>query len=149
LANHFAARMAFELGRQHVPQFSEAAMRALHTYPWPGNIRELKNVVERAVYQSDTDVMTDIVFNPFQSPFDPGRVEAEEAAEPPAQTGPHLASLPVQQSFSDAVRALETRLLHQALEAAQYNQRKAARRLGLTYHQFRGLYRKYHDALSA
>jgi psp operon transcriptional activator len=149
LANHFAARMAFELGRQKVPQFSEAAIRALETYSWPGNIRELKNVVERAVYQTDTEVITDIVFNPFQSPFNPQPLDPEAAAEPPAEPGPPITSLPLQQSFSDAVSEFETQLLQQALKATQYNQRKAAQHLGLTYHQFRGLYRKYRDALSA
>ncbi|HEY7709103.1 MAG TPA: phage shock protein operon transcriptional activator [Candidatus Entotheonella sp.] len=149
LANHFAARMAFELGRQTVPQFSQAAIRALQTYAWPGNIRELKNVVERAVYQADTEVMTDIVFNPFQSPFNPRPLDSGTAAEPPAEPGPLVPSLPLQQSFSDAVSEFETQLLQQALEATQYNQRKAAQRLGLTYHQFRGLYRKYRDALPA
>jgi psp operon transcriptional activator len=149
LAKHFAARMAFELGRPSVPHFSEAAIRALETYAWPGNIRELKNVVERAVYQADTEVMTDLVFNPFQSPFNPHPPDSEEAAEPRAEPRPRVPELSAQQSFSHAVSEFETRLLQQALEAAQYNQRKAAQRLGLTYHQFRGLYRKYRDALSA
>jgi psp operon transcriptional activator len=38
-------------------------------------------------------------------------------------------------------------MLKRALEKARYNQRKAAAYLGLTYDQFRGLYRKYHSAL--
>ena len=54
LANHFARRMAMELGRHdHIPKFSPEAMTALETHPWRGNVRELKNVVERAVYKSD------------------------------------------------------------------------------------------------
>ena len=80
LANHFAARMAFELGRNEVPQFSEQALEALEGYDWPGNVRELKNVVERAVYQADTALITDIVFNPFQSPF---AREQRSPGEPP------------------------------------------------------------------
>jgi NtrC-family two-component system response regulator AlgB len=48
LAGHFLARAA---GRQHRPVFelSEAALRALAAYAWPGNLRELRNAVERAV----------------------------------------------------------------------------------------------------
>ena len=38
-------------------QFSEAAMQALREYAWPGNIRELRNVVERAVILSPSDVV--------------------------------------------------------------------------------------------
>ena len=42
-------------------------------YPWPGNVRELKNVIERCVYQSeDPDKpVSDIVFDPFASPYRP------------------------------------------------------------------------------
>ena len=45
--------------------------------------------------------------------------------------------------FADARREFETRLLQKALEQSQFHQGKAARLLGLSYHQFRGLYRKY------
>jgi psp operon transcriptional activator len=66
LANHFAARMAFELGRKEVPEFDDEAIEELENYPWPGNVRELKNVVERAVYRADTSVITEIEFDPFR-----------------------------------------------------------------------------------
>ena len=48
LAHYFLARSAQKTGRL-VHEFSPAAMEALMTYDWPGNIRELQNVVERAV----------------------------------------------------------------------------------------------------
>ena len=44
LANHFAARMAFELKREEIPRFSEEAIEALENHLWPGNVRELKNM---------------------------------------------------------------------------------------------------------
>ncbi|MFP5259006.1 MAG: sigma 54-interacting transcriptional regulator, partial [Acidobacteriota bacterium] len=49
LAERFAARFAAELGRPEPPVFSDAALATLSAYSWPGNIRELKTVVERAV----------------------------------------------------------------------------------------------------
>lgn len=49
LAGHFANRMAFELGREALPAFAPSAVSALEEYEWRGNVRELKNVVERAV----------------------------------------------------------------------------------------------------
>jgi psp operon transcriptional activator len=52
LAEHFARRMAAELGREEPPEFSAAARASLLDYAWPGNVRELKNVVERMVYRS-------------------------------------------------------------------------------------------------
>ena len=45
--------------------------------------------------------------------------------------------------FKDALWEFKLRLLKKALEAAKYNQKKAAAQMGLTYHQFRGLYRQY------
>ncbi|OQY49473.1 MAG: AAA family ATPase [Desulfobacteraceae bacterium 4572_89] len=69
LANHFAGRMAFELGWEEVPELSHGAVEALEAYSWPGNIRELKNVVERAVYRSGSQLIHGISFNPFRSPY--------------------------------------------------------------------------------
>lgn len=141
LANHFAARMAFELGRQEIPQFSQEAVAALERYHWPGNVRELKNLVERAVYRSDSTLITDIVFDPFHSsPLEfPSPEETASVAEPRVSAIEGLMDKPLK----TAVRKLEVRLLQQTLRRCKYNQRKAARALGLTYHQFRGLYRKY------
>jgi DNA-binding NtrC family response regulator len=48
LAQHFFQRAAVELGRLHLT-LSDHTMEALTVYSWPGNIRELKNVIERAV----------------------------------------------------------------------------------------------------
>jgi formate hydrogenlyase transcriptional activator len=48
LARHFAARYSRRMGRP-VPAIPEAAMQALQHWHWPGNIRELQNVIERAV----------------------------------------------------------------------------------------------------
>jgi len=143
LANHFAARMAFELGRQEVPEFSDEAVTALERYRWPGNVRELKNVVERAVYRSDRALITEIVFDPFRpSSFEEVlTIDTQANGEPAALIKEHPA--PVEKSFSSAVLELEIKLLKSALETAQFNQRRAARILGLTYHQFRGLYRKH------
>ena len=56
LAKHFAERFAGELGRK-VPLFTERAMAMLQRYPWPGNIRELENVVQRLVVLTDDDVI--------------------------------------------------------------------------------------------
>ena len=70
LAVYFAARMAHELGRPGVPEFTDEALSALENHLWPGNVRELKNVVERAVYRSESDRIApaDIVFDPFPPP---------------------------------------------------------------------------------
>jgi psp operon transcriptional activator len=135
LANHFALRMAYEIGREDIPRFSEAAVEALEAYPWPGNVRELKNVVERAVYRADSSLITEIAFNPFG----PSRAASADSRAPEER----LEERPSLRPLKEAVQGLEVRLMREALRASKYNQRKAAKSLGLTYHQFRGLYRKY------
>jgi psp operon transcriptional activator len=140
LANHFAARMAFELGREEIPRFSQETIRALEGYSWPGNVRELKNVVERAVYRSDTPRISEIVFDPFVSPYNEQRPSKEKG--PQAEEGTSAGEF-TKKPMQDALRDLKVQMLSSALREAKYNQRKAARILGLTYHQFRGLYRKF------
>lgn len=152
LANHFASRMVFELEREEAPSFSDEAIAALERYHWPGNIRELKNVIERAVYRSDDPLITDveIIVNPFRSPFATGSLPVSEQEKPvpeAVEQHPVTPQEPGKKSFAQDVRDFEIGLLRTALKAAQYNQRKAAQNLGLTYHQFRGLCRKYGDAV--
>jgi psp operon transcriptional activator len=149
LAAHFAARMAHELGRSAPPDFSPDALAALEAHPWPGNVRELKNVVERAVYRCPADTVETIVFDPFveagaaaDAPAPPAPAGQTAAPPEPPAPGPSLAT-----PLKDQVRALETDLLRAALREARHNQRRAAEILGLTYHQFRGLYRKHRNAV--
>ena len=141
LAHHFAGRMAYELGREEIPRFSHHAVRTLESYSWPGNVRELKNLVERAVYRSDSSLITEIDLNPFQSPFAGHSIAAghDNGTERIRPVREYISAKP----FNEAVRDLEIHLLREALEQVKYNQKKAAQVLGLTYHQFRGLYRKY------
>jgi len=148
LARHFAGRMAMELGRGEVPVFSRAAEKELEGYPWPGNIRELKNVVERAVYRTPGDRITAIRFDPFDFPGMPS-TKPDEAPHIPQKDAPassppdRLGGLPLKQ----AVAQLQLDRLKEALRATRFNQRRAASRLGLTYDQFRGLMRKFKDRL--
>lgn len=142
LANHFATRMAFELGRKEMPSFSEAVVNELLGNSWKGNIRELKNVVERAVYRADSAVIDEVVFDPFVSPYlslsakvnpPPGEVEKTSSR---VRAGAAV-------SMQEAVKEMEVDMICQALTVCNFNQKKAARHLGLTYDQFRGKLRKY------
>jgi psp operon transcriptional activator len=141
LANHFAARMAFELGREEIPWFDQAARDALEQHDWPGNVRELKNAVERAVYRSDGAFIREIVFNPFPAVTGKRHRFEQPISKPPEDvcSGSGLLDKPL----DEAVWELKVRMLEAALKKTRYNQRRAAECLGMTYHQFRGLYRKY------
>jgi psp operon transcriptional activator len=128
LARHFATRMTSELGRAYFPGFTDAARQRLAAAAWPGNVRELRNVVERSVYRMariDRPLET-LFFNPFGSVRE---AAPETVAEPVPMGG--------QQDFRARVRAYEIALLENALREEKFNQRRAARALGLTYHQFR------------
>jgi len=142
LAGHFAGRMALELGWKEIPVFSDDAVAILESHAWPGNIRELKNVVERAVYRSNSVVLTDIDLRPFDSPYERTQVSVrQKSARGEIETADPKAFLHL--PLKTAVWDLKCTMLEMALRKAKYNQKKAARILGLTYHQFRGLYRKY------
>jgi len=168
LAEHFARRMATELGRNAPPVFTEQAVSTLLEHPWPGNVRELKNVVERMVYRTDGDELDEVVFDPFESPYrprdhtatpsarawgfppemKPGGFEGPTAGVPagPTDPGPALAGLE-RLPLEEAVEMLRVRRMRKALEETGFNQRRAAQRLGLTYHQFRGHFRKHRAEL--
>ena len=137
LARHFAARMASELGLADLPHFGPRAQEALLGYDWPGNVRQLKNVVERAVYKSKGNRIDHIQFDPFASPFAlPSQAAPATASAPRPAPRPDL-------PFKEAMAAHEKGLLKDVLEQAQFNQRRAAELMGLTYHQLRGLIRKH------
>jgi psp operon transcriptional activator len=140
--------MALELGREETPRFTEEVKARLEAHSWPGNIRELKSTVERAVYRSDSSLIREVDLNPFRSnpsedglrPTPQGRLRSGSA-----QVSDKLLEMP----FEEAVEELKIRLLKKALFGARFNQQKAAKALGLSYHQFRGLYRKYHRRLDS
>ncbi len=140
LARHFAAQMGHELGREEPPRFSASAQRKIEGYNWPGNIRELKNVVERSVYRSGDDVIREVEFDPFSNPFeelDPIPKEGDASDEAEAKRQPLL----------EEIRSLEIRRLKEALSECRNKQTAAAEHLGLGYHQFRTLYRKHKDEM--
>lgn len=142
LARHFATKISFELGRDEIPVFTNDAVAKLESYVWKGNIRELKNVVERAVYRSDSGTINEVVFNPFVSPYPSFQSRQRDAAEGECT----IAESPVSRkpvAMKEAVADMEKRLLSQAVAACGHNQKKAAKWLGLTYDQFRGKLRKY------
>ena len=153
LADHFGRDMARELGWKAFPGFTIAAQGMLDAYGWPGNVRELKNVVERAVahWPDETKSIDRVQFDPFESPFRPqhapmARANVNAGAIPAVSSPRGVQPLP--DDFKSAVAAFESDLLTRALTEARHNQRVAARRLGLGYHQFRNTLRK-HNLLPA
>lgn len=162
LAEHFAINMARELEMELFSGFTEKAKRILLEYEWPGNIRELKNVVERAVYRNNNPHVPvhQIIIDPFESEFRPkGRIKTQDRIAPVAQTttsavteavgaeAPAVKESKTELQFPVDLKTLsqeyEIDLIKQALADSQYNQKKTAEKLSLTYHQLRGYLKKY------
>jgi len=148
LIAHFASKMAMELDLEHTPPFTEAALQSMLDYAWPGNIRELKNVVERAVYRSMGETIHHIELDPFNSPYrlktqaskqeqtTPGPQKAERVPKPEPAPAERPADLP------SALEAVEREMVTKALQKHQFNQRKASETLGVSYYQLRRIMKR-------
>lgn len=138
LAQHFAVQMCSELGWSLFAGFTEEALQALLQYHWPGNIRELKNAVERSLFRWNDpgSSVASVIIDPFVSPFD------DEDPTPAPPTSPPEKDRQVT-DFHTQVKKFETELLRRALASHGYSQRRTAAAVGLSYDQLRGLVRKY------
>jgi two-component system nitrogen regulation response regulator NtrX len=120
LVEHFAARLARDMGRRAQP-FRADALERLARHPFPGNVRELRNLVERLMIMSPGGAV------------EARHVEAVLPAAAPIASAP--AASPEEDTepgrLSDAVREFERRQIEAALAAEDGNMTRAALRLGL------------------
>jgi two-component system response regulator PilR (NtrC family) len=133
LAEHFLARCAAEQDKQ-LRGLSPDALRALEGYAFPGNVRELENVIERAVALAtgQTIGLGDL----------PGEVSGAAAQPTPA-----LVNLPEEGcNLDDILGEVERRMILQALERSGGVRNAAARLLGVTLRSLR--YRLQKHALA-
>ena len=122
LADHFLRRFAAEHGRP-MPVLSAETRRRLDDYPFPGNVRELENLMERAVALSAGDEVTVDAL--------PAALRMGAASISP--DGP----LPDGFSLESHLEAIERQLIDRALAETRGVKKDAAARLGLTFRQFR------------
>jgi len=141
LAEYYAIKMCRELGFEYFVGFSLDAQQNLLDYQWPGNVRELKNVIERAVYQHGTQEgqIEQLVFDPFQSSWT-GTVPEDDDDQ---TTQSEVTSFQFPIDYKQWQEQQDQLILKEALKQSQFNQRKTAELLGLSYHQLRGMVRKY------
>ena len=128
LARHFIEKYVKQFNKRPT-RISNDALRSLMEYHWPGNIRELENVIERA-----------IILGP-----NGGIIEMENL--PPAFQAIRLSSAPADDSESPlsldvAISSFTRRHIVKVLEATQYDKKEAAKCLGLS---LSSLYRKMDD----
>jgi Nif-specific regulatory protein len=115
LANHFVDVFSRETGRK-IEGFSSAAIGAMQEYHWPGNIRELRNCIERAVVLSSTSIIDvpDLALSTLASPGDTGRIESVDNKFTP-----------------ETLATIEKRHILATLECTGGNKTKAAKLLGI------------------
>jgi transcriptional regulator with PAS, ATPase and Fis domain len=97
-------------------EISPEALQALHRQPWPGNIRELQNVLERALMMSDGELLT----------------LADIATVLPAPTPAAAVAGPESLSLADAIADAEKAVIRKALAASGGNKARAAAALGIS-----------------
>ncbi len=149
IAEHFAIAMSRELDREIFMGFSAKATQTLLDHDWPGNIRELKNVVQRSVYrqQDSLALVEDIILNPFQTPWsNPKPTPPTMQEAPPANLAannnlPTAANKPI--DLKQQIADFECSLIKAHLTEHHYNQKNTAKSLGISYHQIRAYLKKY------
>jgi two-component system response regulator PilR (NtrC family) len=133
LAEHFASKFAAQMGKP-VSGVSGAAMACLQAYPWPGNIRELENAIERAVaLERSPAILAESL---------PDAVRTSSAvAVPPAAAAEGFPS----QGFDleQHVQHIEREYIAEALRRAGGVKVKAADLLGMSFRSFRYYMKKY------
>ncbi len=122
LCRFFIDRFKREVAGVECADISALALEVIENYPFPGNIRELKNLIERAAYRCRGESIQ------------PGDLQLGVAAEEVPDPGGPL---------RERVAGFERRLIAEALKAADSNMTVAAKRLGLGYDQMRRLVKKH------
>ncbi|WP_197452505.1 sigma-54-dependent Fis family transcriptional regulator [Rosistilla carotiformis] len=113
LAQHFLEDFAHKQGHR-VPTLSSAAQQALKSHPWPGNIRELRNLIERVSYLCSSDIIqaSDLTFS--ASPSD--QSDSQRLAH---------------KSLNEATRQFQIQHIQSAIQRAGHNMTEAAAMLGV------------------
>jgi DNA-binding NtrC family response regulator len=128
-------------GQERVTDIDDAAMAALRTYPWPGNVREVQNVIERACALAD-----DRTVRRAELPDYVVRAEPLRASPTPAASAPigAAAGLPLQEARQQWMNTLESAYVRDLLERHDGNISAAAKAAGIdrkTFHRLVGKYR--------
>jgi len=129
LANHFIESFNKEFNKK-IKGLSAGAEQMLTDYSWPGNIRELKNVIERAIILGGEDTLM-LEHLPLE-------IVAQSAAPAPGQST--VFQLPPE---GVDIEEVEKELIRQALEVSDGNQSKAAKKLSLGIDAFRYRMKKF------
>jgi two-component system response regulator PilR (NtrC family) len=123
---------------ENVGQLSPAARDALEAYDFPGNVRELENILERAMAMCDGAIIdaSDLML-PQRSARSGHDTPAAAAASHEASAAPAPAAASANGGLDDYISNLERTAIVKALEESRYNKTAAARKLGITFRALR------------
>ncbi|MFC1528082.1 sigma-54-dependent transcriptional regulator [Candidatus Neomarinimicrobiota bacterium] len=127
LIKHFIDKFSKETGKD-VRNISKEAHNQLMHYHFPGNIRELRNIIESAVVMARGEIIT-------INDFTPDVLTSSESTA----LNPHN----FQNSYDDKLEAFETTMIKDALDLKGGNQSQAAQVLGITERHLRSRMQKY------
>ncbi len=135
LADTILARLSLEQ-RRPTPLLSATALAALQAYPFPGNVRELENILERALALADgNSIGTEDLRLPAAA------AGPTATATPPTAAGRDPRTLDPRESASsrlpEYIEQLERKAIEQALKESRYNKTRAAAALGITFRALR------------
>ncbi len=131
LVRHFISKYRDESGKQ-IEGINGEAMKHLMMYPWPGNIRELENAIERAIVLTDSSQIA-------LDDFTPNIIQAGAGAESGTGTSVDSGS----NGLSERIESYEKHLIQNALIAASGNMSQAAVELGIKRTTLRYKMEKY------
>ncbi|MBW6489725.1 MAG: sigma-54 dependent transcriptional regulator [Lentimicrobium sp.] len=128
--NHFLKQANQELGRE-VAGFSEEVMEIFRKYSWPGNFRELKNIIKRAVLLSRSEKVTSDTL-PDELISESGIMHVKEPViVENIHTPIHENAVNDDFSLKQTARRSEREIIISALEKVRFNKSKAARLLNI------------------
>jgi two-component system, NtrC family, response regulator HydG len=154
LMAHFLERFNLRHGRR-VSGFTDRAVDKLIDYEYPGNIRELENMIERAVILVNDEAPIDVghlfassdeIDTPFFGIATDGNLQAARWGTDPVASGSDMGVIDNILGRQIPLDRLELSLIERAVEKAQGNLSEAARALGLTRPQLAYRYRKTRPA---
>jgi two-component system, NtrC family, response regulator PilR len=129
LCESILAKLSHRVGQATVPILATVTLKYLQTYHFPGNVRELENMLERALAFSNGEVIyvEDLGLRPsIANEIENERVEASSTSVDG-----------VTDSLPDYLDQLERDMILRALEATEQNRTAAARRLGISFRALR------------
>ncbi len=134
------ARILNRLTQEHgsdKPRLEPGALQALLDYPFPGNVRELENVLERAVALCENGIIThsDLMLSPAPSSTTVQNYQVQRTGRDSSDAEAESAANGL--TLDDLITTIERQKIMEALQQTRYNKTAAARKLGITFRALR------------